>query len=431
MHNTNGYHFGTTTLILIGLTLVCITAQVVPFLSDGMPDEKAIAATILPPGYPPGYTATDFARARAFTNPLLFGGIARSLSAILAVLALVCSGIATNFGGTGSHDRKREWLHRILFLLALFLLLRAVELPFALCRFKHYHAFGLTPLTFTGWGGLFLLALPIPLAVFTLKYLLVVCTFPLFKRSWWIAACLLIFLITDVMPEVVSRTYPLDPVTTLSPLEPSSHAEALSKLFKKEGLDMPIIILDQSKRSNTANIYISGRPGREYVVLTDTFLSGFTPEETALALSHEIGHFRNRGALLLTNKALAFLTLILGFGLAFMLTGRGVVQMSSAMQTVMIVMLCVSACAMAAQPLSNAISRSQERLADQHALRKAADPAQYDRLLVKLAQLNLEPLTIPRWKAILFSDYPSVMERLSVVSCQPAYSLPPGGRAGR
>ncbi|MEI6807819.1 MAG: M48 family metalloprotease [bacterium] len=401
--------------VLLFLMVAGMAAQVLPFVIYHVPDAVTVATTAVPTGYPPDYKASDMARANAFNQAILFGAIARIATWFLAMFALLASGIGSKFSGS-TIDSKRAWLTRSLFLVALYFCFRLVELPFVVCRFHHFQAFGLTPLSFYDWTEIMLIGLPVPLALFFLKYLLVVCSFPLFKKLWWIAACLCIFILYDVLPEIVSRTYPLDPVETLSPLPQSPHADALKVVLEKAATRLPLMIVDQSNRAYSANVYIAGRYGRQYVVITDTFLKTFTPDDAALALAHEIGHLRNEITMRLAGKALTLLTLASGFFLAFLLTGRTALPISTALHTVMILMLCLTFASFLLQPLSNAFYRRQELNADMEAIRLIPQPQAYSQLLVKMAKQNLEPLDMPKWEEYLFSSYPSIMTRIAITT---------------
>ncbi len=396
------------------LALTCLAAQVAPFVVYHVPGPSAIAATSIPAWHPGGYDAADLARAHAFSRALLFGGMARSATWILAMLSLVACGVAAGFADS-SKGRGQAWLVRVLLLVGLFLFLQLVELPYLVCRFFHFQAFGLTALTLAGWTKLMLVGSIVPLALFVLKYLLVVCSLPLFKRFWWIGACLCIFVLFEVVPEVASRRYPLDPVESLTPMGPGPHADSMKAVIDRAGLDLPLMVVDLGERVNTANIYIAGRHGREYVVVTDTFLRQFTPEEVTLALGHELAHVRNRFTLLAIHKTLSFLTLASGFFLAFMLTGRSALRISAAPRVVLVLMLSLALTSLVMQPLANSFYREQELQSDIRAVELAGDPAAYGRLLLKMAKLNLEPLDMPWWEKIFFSSYPSTMDRLAAL----------------
>jgi STE24 endopeptidase len=58
-----------------------------------------------------------------------------------------------------------------------------------------------------------------------------------------------------------------------------------------------IYVIDGSKRSTKANAYFSGFGPKKRIVLYDTLLNEFTPEEIVAVLAHEIGHYKKKHVL--------------------------------------------------------------------------------------------------------------------------------------
>lgn len=397
--------------MLCGLILLGLAAQVASFTLHPVPGNREIAATKLPPHYPPDYTAADYARAAALDEALFWGNLATTATTVCVLSGLLLSGIVEQLGAA-SATTARAWLIRILFLVALYIGLCVIGFPFRYCRFLHYRAFGLSELTVLGWLKLFLLGLPVPLALFALKYLLVICTLPLCKRLWWLAASVGVFLVFDATPEIVSRTYPADPIENVQVLAAGPHSDSMKFTLRKAGLDLPLMVVDESRRSKTANICLTGRRGREYVLLTDTFVQEYAPQQVSLALAHELGHFQRKGIVLLVHLGTALLLSLLTFGFVFVLTGLQALPVSSAPRIVVLTMLCALAVGQTFAPVSLALSRREERLADHHALQLGGNRAEYQRLLLRVAQHELTPLDLPPWRYYLCASHPTFLERI-------------------
>ena len=400
------------TIVLLCLTLLGMAAQVLPFVFSRGPTAQAIATVNLPSNYPPDYTPTDFDKANTFDQARFWGDALNTAATLLALVTLLVSGIPERVGAVVA-PKARAWLVRVLFLVAVCLFLRGVDLPFVYSRFQHYKAFGLTALPDSAWWKLYVLGLFVPLALFVLKYLMVICTLPLCKQSWWLAATFGFFLISHVVPEVVSRTYPLDPVEKLEPLASGPHRDSMKAMLHQAGLDLPIMVVDESRRSRTASIGLTGRAGREYVLLTDTFVQQYTPQQAALALAHELGHFQRRTLSLLVQKSCALLTLMFSFGLVFMLSRKRALPISTAPRIVVLTLLCSLLVSHVFAPVSLAISRREERLADRYALQLAGDGEEYQRLLVKVAQQEFAPLDMPPLRYYLYASHPTFLERIA------------------
>ena len=403
------------TLVLLCLMGVGMAAQVVPFVVCRVSGHQHVAGVTLPADGPVEYTTTDQVNAYSLNQAQIFGDLAPTLTVLCGLLSLLLSRIPDRIGAVLT-PRTRIWLIRVAFLAAVFLLLRTVRLPFLYFRFRLHEAVGLTPMTALEWMRVLLIGLSIPLMLFVLKYLLVICAIPIFQRHWWLAAAVGVFLIIQVIPEVVSRTYRLDLVETMRPLEAGPHYDAMQAVLKTVGRALPIMEVDHSRRSNTANIYLAGRPGREYVVVTDTLVRQYSPREAALSLAHELGHLERRMPALFIEKSWALLMLLLTFGLARLVSGRKLPQISTALRMAALVMLCSILVSFAFSPVTSAISRAEERIADRYALRLTGDREGFKQLLVKQAKHDLEMLEPPGWQYWLFATHPTVLERIAVAN---------------
>jgi Zn-dependent protease with chaperone function len=219
-----------------------------------------------------------------------------------------------------------------------------------------------------------------------------------------------------VTPELISRTYPLDSVEALKPLEKGPHEEAVTAMLTKAGLGLPVMTVDQSHRSRSADLWLTGRAGREYVVITDTFLQQYTPWQVALALAHELGHLRHKLISLCIREAWALLLLLLVFTSAYLLLGPQAVSITAAPRVVLVILFCSLVIRTACTPVSLALSRSEERFADRYAVSLAGDRKEFGRLLLLTAQHELELLDVPGWRYYWSASHPTVRERIALVN---------------
>ncbi|MGH7969395.1 MAG: hypothetical protein ACREIC_11775, partial [Limisphaerales bacterium] len=190
--------------------LVAILGQIVAFWRHADTGQSASALAKLPARFPPGYTAAENVRAQALDQAMFWGDLATSVTTALALGALLISRLP-NWVGARTGPGLRAWLVRITFLVALFLCLKLVGMPYLYSRFRYGHALGLNSLTDNEWLRLVLVGMAVPLTLFVLKYTMLICMLPLARRFWWLAAALGFFLV-GLAPELISRTYPLDPI---------------------------------------------------------------------------------------------------------------------------------------------------------------------------------------------------------------------------
>ena len=150
-----------------------------------------------------------------------------------------------------------------------------------------------------------------------------------------------------------------------------------------------------------------------------------------MVLAHELAHHVHRD--LWAGMALRSATLFGGFYVAAWLLGlvapwlqlRGQADVAGAP----VLLLVAGALSFVMLPVGNALSRAQERRADQFALRLTGNPGAFVTAMKRLAQQNLaeeRPSTLARW---LFYSHPPMRERIAAAEAWPgvAQALPAHG----
>jgi len=338
-------------------------------------------------------------RAEAYSGPLVWSNLAALVTGMVALAGLYLL-----------LPEEKSWLRRSGWLLLVLAVVQAVRLPNMVTAFWWSREFGLSSQAWAGWWRNYLLGLLVPAVLLVLKGLLVIATIARFPRQWWWVGAVSVFLLFGLVAELVSLREPVDLVEQISPLPAGEHATTLNAVLTKAGKPLPIRVLDQSRRANTSSICLTGRLGREYVLVTDTFLQRYTPVETALALAHELGHADRRVQWFVMEQAMALATLLLGYGLAYRLAAG-----TTGLRVFVLALLCVRLVSVVARPAANALSRYEERLADRHAMQLMQNPSAYQQLLLKAAAHDLEPLTMPRWRYLLTATHPTVSERMAAI----------------
>ena len=88
----------------------------------------------------------------------------------------------------------------------------------------------------------------------------------------------------------------LDPIfNTFTPLPEGRTRDSVLALAEKAGVSVgQVFEVDASRRTTAANAYVTGLGATKRVVLYDTLLRDFTPDEVDLVVAHELGHVRHR-----------------------------------------------------------------------------------------------------------------------------------------
>lgn len=199
-----------------------------------------------------------------------------------------------------------------------------------------------------------------------------------------------------------------------TPLENDQLVKRLSDLCQRAGLAvLGVFRFQLGVETRKANAALAGLGKTRRVLLSDTLISDFTPEEIEGVLAHELGHhrFRHITKLLITSA--------IGSWVAFSLTalvGRWWVSALGLQGLADIVgfpalMLWLSLLGLVGLPLQNGLSRRYEWQADRFAT-AMTPPRAFASALRRLAALNLADPNPPRWITWFFYDHPPIAERI-------------------
>jgi STE24 endopeptidase len=174
-------------------------------------------------------------------------------------------------------------------------------------------------------------------------------------------------------------------------------------------------VVDQSRKSRTANAAVTGLGRTRRIMLFDTLLNEFTPDEVEAVLAHEFAHQLHgdvrrglfvQGILTLVTFWVADRALRLGAGLLG-LDGPGDV---AGLPFFGLVLLVVS---LAALPAANGWSRHVERQADRFALGTIPDPRAFIGAMERLATLNLAERDPHPLEEFFLYSHPSIGRRIA------------------
>lgn len=299
-----------------------------------------------------------------------------------------------------------------------FLFFQLVGLPLAYYSgFVLPHRFGQSTETLGGWVKDQLLGLALS-AVLGLPLLLGL--YWLLEVSgpnwwWWAALGYLAVLIglSYLAPVVLMPLF-----NTYTPLGPE-HAELvrrLTALAANAGTRVAgVFRFDMSRRTRAANAALTGLGGTRRIILGDTLLNEFTPDEVETVIAHELGHHVHHDIprLLAVSGAL---TLAAFFVAAQVLAG-GIRLFGFAgpadIAALPLLALTLGGVGLLTLPLANAHSRWREREADRYALEATGKPAAFANAFARLANQNLGDADPEPWVVFWFATHPPIRERIA------------------
>lgn len=299
----------------------------------------------------------------------------------------------------------------ILFNLTIFI----IYLPFNFYRgFIVSHQFGLStqamPGWFSDWGKSVVIDLLIAAGTWTTFYGFM----KIFPRRWPlpVGALMVVFLfIFSLLAPILITPLFYD----VNPLENSDLRSRILTLSERAGMPVDeVYIIDASSKTTEVNAYVTAFGQTQRIVLFDTLIESYTPDEVELVLAHELGHWYYHHVLLslLGIGAAGWVGL---FGLRWLLdrTWRRLgLRSPSDVAGLPFILALIFGVRMIALPFENTVSRYGEHQADVFALTVSQKPAVLIDFFQQVAEQNLSIVDPPAWEKFIFYTHPSVAERI-------------------
>ena len=310
--------------------------------------------------------------------------------------------------------------HSMLRLLALFgivmVLHMLVSLP--LSFYSHFiveHQFGLSNQTFARWVRNWSLSNVLTLV---LGAVLNAGLFWIIWHTgayWWLIAAAAFFIVSIVLGQLA----PVIIMPLFYKIEPIENAELdtrMKNLAAGTGITIEgVYRLGLSADTQKANAMLAGLGRTRRVLMGDTLLEKFTPEEIDVIFAHELGHHVHR-----------HIPKMIATGVVVSLAGFYVIDRAivwwAGVPTVAdaptaslpLVMFTLTAFSLLLSPLQNVISRFYERQCDRYALRRTNNRAAYRSAFWKLARLNKADTDPHPLEVFLLHSHPPIAERLAL-----------------
>jgi STE24 endopeptidase len=281
------------------------------------------------------------------------------------------------------------------------------------------HQFGLSRLSFGRWLRRYALANSLALAFGLLLFIGLYWVIWTTGPWWWLIAAGLFLLVSVVLGQLFPVLI-LPLFYKVERLERPELADRIKRLAGPANLAIEgVYLLGLSVETVKANAMLAGIGRTRRVLLGDTLLDEFTPDEIEVIFAHEVGHHAYHHIWKLVGGGVLFT--VLGLFLTDRLVMLWARRVDSAVTyenlpvyTLPLLMLCVTLFGMLLEPLRNAVSRRFERQCDRYALDTTGLRAAYISAFEKLAKLNKDDPDPHPVEVFLFHDHPPISERLAM-----------------
>lgn len=277
------------------------------------------------------------------------------------------------------------------------------------------HRYGLSTMTLRSWlidlfKGL-VLGLILEALVVELIYLLLA-TQP---QIWWLWVAVILLFFTVVMAN-------LAPVLILplfykfTPLPEGELTRRLLALVERAHTRVSgVFTMQLSSKTTAANAALMGLGNTRRIVLGDTMLDRYTPDEIEVVLAHELGHHVHRDIwkLILSQAVLTLGGLyLLNLALHWVVETQHYYLSLSDVATMPTIFLLTAVFGLIVLPISNGLSRAIEYQADEYALQATKMVGAFKGAMTRLANQNLADIEPSALIEFLFHDHPAISKRL-------------------
>ena len=255
--------------------------------------------------------------------------------------------------------------------------------------------------------GLILGGIVVELLYFTIRQ---------WPQNWWVLGWALFMALFVIMAQLAPVV--LFPIFyKFEPLEDEELRRRLVVLSERAGTRVRGVYRWRlSEKSKKANAALTGLGVTRRIILADTLLDNYTPDEIEAVLAHELGHQVHRH-ILKSIFVQAGITLF-GFWAANWTLHYAVdhhlfefVQISDFANLPLLALVAI-ALSLVLMPALNAYSRFNERQADRYAFESIASIEPFISSMNKLADQNLAERRPSKWVEMIFHSHPSISRRL-------------------
>ncbi len=233
--------------------------------------------------------------------------------------------------------------------------------------------------------------------------------------GWWLPAGLGLLLVTVVLANLAPVL--LVPIFyRLEPIEDAALVGRLTRLAERAGARVRgVYRIRFSDRTRAANAALMGLGNTRRIVLSDTMLNSYTPDEIETVIAHELAHHVHADIPvgILWQSALTLL--------GFWLTARVLLWAGPPLglrgpgdpAALPLVALVMGLYGLVTTPIGNSIVRWAERRADRYALEATRKPDAFISAMERLSADNLAEREPPRWVEVVLHDHPSIGRRIA------------------
>lgn len=374
---------------------------------------------------------TDSREARHYNRIKRWLGIADFLLGLLFLVLLLLTGWNGSLRDIAYSASSSYTVQVFVYVLMLMLIGKLLGLSLDYYSFRLEHRFNLSNQKLRAWiwdetKGL-LVGIVLGTIVVELLYFIIRQA----PQYWWLvswASFLGLFVLLAQLAPVI--LFPI--FYKFEPLQDEELKSRLVKLSEAAGTRVRgVYKWNLSEKSKKANAALTGLGNTRRIILADTLLDHYSPDEIEAVLAHELGHHVHKH--ILKSIAVQAGVTLAGFWAAnwilhYAMERGHFFETLSDFANLPLLVLVSTVLSFLLLPALNAFSRYNERQADRYAFRSIANIGPFISSMNKLADQNLAERTPSKWVEWFFHSHPAISRRVEAAEAWRKRSATAGAR---
>ncbi len=358
----------------------------------------------------------DSPQTRRYNRIRRWLGIADFILGAVVLVVLLATGWSGTLRDIALGDAAQNYVLAVfLYVLMLMTITKLLGLGLDYYGFRLEHRFQLSNQRLRAWlwdeakgflVGLVLAAIVAELLYFIMRQA---------PQHWWLIAWAVFLGLFVLMAQLAPLI--LFPIFyKFEPLQNEELKARLVRLSERAGTKVRgVYQWKLSEKSKKANAALTGLGNTRRIILADTLLDNYSPDEIEAVLAHELGHHAHRH--IMKSIAVQAGTTLLGFWAANWVLHYAVDRLHmfetlSDFANLPLLVLVTMLLSFLLLPALNAYSRFNERQADRYAFQSIARVGPFISSMNKLAEQNLAERAPSRWVEWFFHSHPAISKRV-------------------
>jgi STE24 endopeptidase len=362
-------------------------------------------------------TSADTPEARRYNRTKRWLGIADFVLGLALLLVLLATGWNGTLRDVAYRASSQTYVLAVfLYVVMLMLIGKFLGLGLDYYGFRLEHRFNLSNQKLRSWlwdetKG-FLVGLVLASIIVEVLYLIIRAA----PQYWWLiawAAFLGFFVLLAQLAPVV--LFPI--FYKFEPLQDDELKSRLVRLSERAGTRVRgVYKWNLSEKSKKANAALTGIGNTRRIILADTLLDHYSPDEIEAVLAHELGHHVHKH--ILKSIVVQAVITFVGFWAAnwvlhYAMERWHVFETLSDFANLPLLVLVSTVLSFLLLPAINAFSRYNERQADRYAFQSVRSVEPFISSMNKLAEQNLAERTPSKWVEWFFHSHPAISRRVA------------------